>query len=597
MNILEAEDVVKGLPDQVLFQYAQNPPPQIPQYLAVSEVQRRQEMRQRFQSQQAAQQQPTVKDQILQGGIAAAGGPPPGGEQPPMAPPGGAPPGAPMEQPMTGAPMGGMFRGGVTRMAMGGLVIPELGSPSESTSSPGMSREAMIRRAKALMEQGRQADALMLLRQAGAGSGEVGMYSGGLTPGGIVYMEDGRTVPGVFSLQHQLPGLYTESGELKPGVAAVRDFLAPRRAQFSVIREAEALRNQGRLDEAVALLRSEGIDPSRVLGERPAAPPAAPAAAPAAAPGPVDFMAAQRQPQTNFNMPPPAPIAAPQAAPQAAPPAPPPPNVPPGGIGDLAPRQQTGGIPSYLANLLTPQERSPEVQAAIDLNRQMAEQGLPAPVDLSQYVKSAQQRQQEAQAEARRMAIANTLMGLGTGLVAGDPAAGLQRATQMATETLREGRKEAQAEGRMAEQLQLQQAQQQRQAALDAMKFKSESVNAIANLVSGEEKANRNDRLQAAQIVATYNAALDRNRAELESQGRLDERSLRTARTAALQSAREIYLANPANVTGKTNDEIARELSEMARMLDPDSFGSSGTTAATPSGKSRFTITEVRTGR
>jgi len=351
-------------------------------------------------------------------------------------------------------------------------------------------------------------------------------------------------------------------------------------------------------------LRSEGIDPSRVLGERPAAPPAAPAAAPAAAPGPVDFMAEQSgQPPMNFSlpanfgMPSAASVSQPQAAPQAAPPAPPAPNVAPGGIGDLAPRQPTGGIPSYLANLLKPQERSPEVQAAIDLNRQMAEQGLPAPVDLSQYVKSAQQRQQEAQAEARRMAIANTLMGLGTGLVAGDPAAGLQRATQMATETLREGRKEAQAEGRMAEQLQLQQAQQQRQAVLDAMKFKSESVNSIANLVSGEEKANRNDKLQAAQIVATYNAALDRNRAELESQGRLDERSLRTARTAALQSAREIYLANPANVTGKTNDEIARELSDMARMLDPDSFGSSGSTTATPSGKSRFTITEVRTGR
>lgn len=522
MNILEAEDMVKGLPDQVLFQYAQNPPPQIPQYLAVSEVQRRQEMRQRFQAQSQGQQ-PTVMDQILQGGSpeqAPQGGPPGG------APPGAAPPGAPMEQPMTGAPMGGMFRGGMTRMA-----------------------------------------------------------NGGLTPGGIVYMQEGRTVPGVFSLQHQLPGLYTESGELKPAVAAVRDFLAPRRAQFSVIREAEALRSQGRLDEAVALLRSEGIDPSRVLGERPAAPPAAPAAAPAAAPGPVDFMAAQRsQPPMNFNMPPPAPIAAPQAAPQVAPPAPPAPNVAPGGIGDLAPRQPTGGIPSYLANLLKPQERSPEVQAAIDLNRQMAEQGLPAPIDLSQYVKSAQQRQQEAQAEARRMAIANTLMGLGTGLVAGDPAAGLQRATQMATQTLAEGRKEAQAEGRMAEQLQLQQAQQQRQAVLDAMKFKSESVNSIANLVSGEEKANRNDKLQAAQIVATYNAALDRNRAELESQGRLDERSLRTARTAALQAAREIYLANPANVTGKTNDEIARELSDMARMLDPDSFGSTAPASKSSAG-------------
>ena len=55
MNILEAEDMVKGLPDQVLFQYAQNPPPQIPQYLAVSEVQRRQDMRQRFQAQQSGQ--------------------------------------------------------------------------------------------------------------------------------------------------------------------------------------------------------------------------------------------------------------------------------------------------------------------------------------------------------------------------------------------------------------------------------------------------------------------------------------------------------------------------------------------------------------
>ena len=541
MNIIEAEDMVKGLPDQVLFQEAQFPSGRIPQYLAVSEVQRRQDMRQRFQAQQQ-QPQGTVKDQILQSGIASVGGPPPGTQQPPpmappMAPQGAAPPGAPMEQPMTGAPMGGMFRGGMTRMA-----------------------------------------------------------TGGMTPGGIVYMQEGKTVPGAFSLQNQLPGLYNESGELKPGVAAVRDFLAPRRAQFSVIREATALRDQGRLDEAIALLRSEGIDPGRVLGSQPpAAPSAAPAAAPAAS-GQVDFMAAQRsQPPMNFNMLPPAAIAPPQAAPQAAPPAA---NVSPGGIGDLAPRQPAGGgIPPYLANLLKPQERSPEVQAAIDLNRQMAEQGLPAPVDLSQYVKSAQQRQQEAQTEARRMAIANTLMGLGTGLVAGDPAAGLQRATQMATETLREGRKEAQAEGRMAEQLQLQQAQQQRQATLDAMKFKSESVNAIANLVSGEEKANRNDRLQAAQIVATYNAALDRNRAELESQGRLDERSLRTARTAALQSAREIYLANPANVTGKTNDEIARELSEMARMLDPDSFGSSGSSATTPSGRSRFQITEVRTGR
>jgi len=511
MNILEAEDMVKGLPDQVLFQIAQSPPPNIPQFLAVSEVQRRQDMRQRYQAKQPEQ---TVKDQILQGGIASAGGPPPG-EPPPMAPPGAAPPGAPMQQPMTGAPMGEMFRGGMTRMA-----------------------------------------------------------NGGLTPGGIVYMQEGRKVPS-FLERSGLPFVTTPEG-----VAANRETLAgllsPRRAQFSVVREAQALRSQGRLDEAVALLRQEGIDPRQVFGEQPASAPVAPPAPPAAAPGPVDFMAAQRgQPPMNFNTPPPTPQAAPQGEPSA-------PSVSPGGIGDLAPRPPAGGMPSYLANILKPQERLPEVQAAIDLNRQMAEQSLPPPVDLTQYIQSAQQRQQEAKDESRRMAIANTLMGLGTGLVAGDPAAGLQRATQMATETLREGRKEAQAEGRMAEQLQLQSAQQQRQSIMDAMKFKSESVNAIASLVSGEQKANRNDMLQAAQIVATYNSALDKNRAELESQGRLDERSERTARTSAIRAAQELYLSNPTNVMGKTSEQVAKEVRDIAKMLDPDSFGSAETSGSAP---------------
>ena len=86
MNIIEAEDMVKGLPDQVLFQEAQFPSGRIPQYLAVSEVQRRQDMRQRFQAQSQGQQ-PSVKDQILQGGIGATGMAPQMSSAPPMAPP------------------------------------------------------------------------------------------------------------------------------------------------------------------------------------------------------------------------------------------------------------------------------------------------------------------------------------------------------------------------------------------------------------------------------------------------------------------------------------------------------------------------------
>ena len=52
MDILEIEDVLKGLPDQALRQEAQQPTGQVPQYMVVSEIQRRSKMRKRFEAQQ-----------------------------------------------------------------------------------------------------------------------------------------------------------------------------------------------------------------------------------------------------------------------------------------------------------------------------------------------------------------------------------------------------------------------------------------------------------------------------------------------------------------------------------------------------------------
>ena len=104
MNIFEQEDLIKGLPDQSLMQEAQRPSGQLPQYLVVSEIQRRQDMRKRFSQQGGETPQGTVKDQILGGGIAELGQQPPG--QPPqqgpgMPPPqGGMPPQGPMPQQM-----------------------------------------------------------------------------------------------------------------------------------------------------------------------------------------------------------------------------------------------------------------------------------------------------------------------------------------------------------------------------------------------------------------------------------------------------------------------------------------------------------------
>ena len=89
MNIFEQEDLIKGLPDEALMKEAQQPSGQVPQYLVVSEIQRRQDMRKRFSQQNQDQPDGTVKDQILSG-IAAMGQPDPmmqsamGMQQPPQ---------------------------------------------------------------------------------------------------------------------------------------------------------------------------------------------------------------------------------------------------------------------------------------------------------------------------------------------------------------------------------------------------------------------------------------------------------------------------------------------------------------------------------
>ena len=68
MNILEQEDIIKGLPDEVLIQQAEAPTGELPQFLVVSEIQRREKMRSKFDEQVP---QNTVTDQIISGGIAA----------------------------------------------------------------------------------------------------------------------------------------------------------------------------------------------------------------------------------------------------------------------------------------------------------------------------------------------------------------------------------------------------------------------------------------------------------------------------------------------------------------------------------------------
>jgi len=93
VNIFQQEDVIKGMPDQALMKEAQAPTGRIPQYLVVSEIQRRADMRKRFAGEQQSMPQSTVKDQIVSGGIASLG-------QQGQAPQGGMMPQMPAAQPM-----------------------------------------------------------------------------------------------------------------------------------------------------------------------------------------------------------------------------------------------------------------------------------------------------------------------------------------------------------------------------------------------------------------------------------------------------------------------------------------------------------------
>jgi hypothetical protein len=69
MNIIQLEDIAKGLPDDALLQQAQNPSGELPQWLSLSEIQRRVQMRESFQAQQQ-DSQGTIADQIIQKGSA-----------------------------------------------------------------------------------------------------------------------------------------------------------------------------------------------------------------------------------------------------------------------------------------------------------------------------------------------------------------------------------------------------------------------------------------------------------------------------------------------------------------------------------------------
>ena len=62
MNIIQMQDRLKGMPEETLINYVKNPMGEVPIYLALSEIQRRNDMRDRYQASIAKQDTNTVSD-------------------------------------------------------------------------------------------------------------------------------------------------------------------------------------------------------------------------------------------------------------------------------------------------------------------------------------------------------------------------------------------------------------------------------------------------------------------------------------------------------------------------------------------------------
>jgi hypothetical protein len=309
MNILEQEDIIKGLPDKALMEEASAPSGLVPQFLVVSEIKRRTDMRKRHEEQQQQQNQGTVKDQIMMEamGIGSVMPPQMASQQPPAAPMGAPPMGGmppqgmpPMASPQ--APRPPMPQGGMPPMPMGGIAsappaMPPMGmaqggivqmANGGSTSMPGagvlygMQKEyvdPLLDRAKVLAQTAGvsiQEAYETLVRQAQMNMPDYSM----IAPSGLGDLPD-RVSEGISSLGSSLSSAGSELVDLDRRVTAGIMDAVPNLSMFSspfgrsdavkgssvpvVQTDEEIARNQAYIDSIEAQM--DAIDNAQVQGK------------------------------------------------------------------------------------------------------------------------------------------------------------------------------------------------------------------------------------------------------------------------------------------------------------------------------------------
>lgn len=590
MNIFEMENMVKGLPDEILQRELASPsdPGRFPQWLTMSEVMRRKSMRESFQAKNAPQG--TVKDQVMQEGIAAAM---PQGPQggPPMGPPPG-PQGAPVaaygggQMPYRMAGGGSVPQPGGNPQVFQQFMQRNFGTPQGLATNIGMVGGALLggplgsvlganvgsylgNRMSAPVQMSDWDRARLFAKPFNQGTDlqEVpaepppfvdGMAGGGYIPG-TVFMQEGRKVPSFDNLV-SVPSF---SGGSRQSLLALeeilkipeqlrtpeqKEFLAtitPQMEQFAVTPVAPEIPDMALATEQVASVPPvAGAPPAAGSTTAPAGTAApAPTAIPNNAMSFLDYVPAV-QSRVEAMMPKP--------------------------VGfDVA--GYTKAFKPQESDYLNP-EFQKQRQAMVDNLRAEAQKRREADIALAQrYMSEAEAPIKKAEEEAKKAAIGAVLTRLGAGLMQGESAAGLASAAESAEKILGRQRELSAVERRAAK-------QEFRAAEREAIRGERGSADQAFNMeaqnLTSDENAQRQfvrDSKQFSQQVfgLLREAGKDQRQAHMESVrltfsiSQAIDTALREQKREAGLSERQ-YLQTFGNIYGKVFDAL-----ENSPFVDP----------------------------
>lgn len=574
MNIIELENLVKGFPDDQLIKEVQAPSGQIPQFLALSEVQRRKDMRDRYQAQQNGGQKPTIAEQIVGGGIGSLPGaegaqgasiPTPSATGIPSA---GAPPvadgAAPLPTP-PGMPQG-FAKGGQVGYAEGGSVTP---------------RGSEVQRRKPLKEYN-------VLEAFRAQSPEYydAIKSIADIPLGAYFQANNMLNS---AINFDIPG----PQDLAERIRKDNERYGPKEDNRSLTERLKA-KDAERASVAQAMDMAKMIPQTGVKDYNYSNPAVVNPGA-----GPVLAMSSPSAPSLPVSRPassgarPAPPVSRPEYA------------VAPGGIGSINPNEAVSGGAGVAPAVSVPSQAPEAVAGAPAIpnpynvsSQELALQQylennenfkLPEAMNYQAFINEAMGEEQAIRAEAKKQALGAALVQLGAGLAAGDMAKGLTTAGAESRDILSQGRREASAQKALAQQFKLKGMEGERDVKLKQMEMDIKRTESLATLVGGNRRDAEAKAMQIAELsqraadraatlgVSLKNHELSAKRYELEKkqnaiqfmEGIIDTSVGKPPTQSTLEAWATASRMNPATAGPNPMDTYMAQRAEAAKLAAP----------------------------